>query len=188
MRLLRVVRHGVTASNMERRLMGRLDESLSEEGVKQSEALAAGWTEAVDVIFSSPLARAHETATILNAKLDVPLVIREELAERDSGSLSGQLWNVIPKLTNGVLSIERLQANYEIDYSPWGGESKEAVKVRVQGILSFMKSTKEYSHPVAVTHAGILRIMYLLFGRSLESGIANASVHEFDLDTLPTLP
>ncbi len=68
-RTLVLVRHGATALNEARRFQGWSDPSLSPEGRRQVEALAAGWEARFGVlppvIHGSDLARALETARIL---------------------------------------------------------------------------------------------------------------------------
>ena len=89
-----MVRHGQTDSNAAKRIMGqRVDESLNDEGRRQAEELREGIQDKMfDVIFSSPLKRAEETARILAHERNVPVVLRAELKERDFGALSGKTW------------------------------------------------------------------------------------------------
>ena len=63
---LYVVRHGETIWNQERRVQGITDIPLTEEGIKSAEDLKelVGSLN-IDVVISSPLSRARETAKIL---------------------------------------------------------------------------------------------------------------------------
>ena len=61
-----LIRHGATKANREHRYLGRTDESLSTEGVKElREAIYRGCYPKVDYLFSSPLKRCLKTANIL---------------------------------------------------------------------------------------------------------------------------
>jgi len=90
MTTLLLVRHGETDWNAERRWQGHADVPLNERGREQARALAeqlAG--ESVDAIYSSDLSRARDTADILGARLDVPVVVDADLREIDVGPVEG---------------------------------------------------------------------------------------------------
>lgn len=80
--MLLLVRHGVTEANREGRYLGRTDIALSAEGERQVERLAR-WLPAADLIVSSPLRRARQTA----AGLGGPVEIDERWIELDYGPL-----------------------------------------------------------------------------------------------------
>ena len=62
-----VVRHGETAYNAEGRYTGRTDIGLNEEGCMQAKILAEKLkTVPIDIIISSTLKRARETAIIIS--------------------------------------------------------------------------------------------------------------------------
>ncbi|MFH8132552.1 MAG: histidine phosphatase family protein, partial [Candidatus Aenigmatarchaeota archaeon] len=62
-----LVRHAETEGSEKGIFLGSIDESLNEKGRKQAEKLAERLKkEKIDVIFSSKLKRAKETAEIIN--------------------------------------------------------------------------------------------------------------------------
>ncbi|QKY71073.1 histidine phosphatase family protein [Lentibacillus sp. CBA3610] len=80
------VRHGITRWNKEGRAQGSSDIPLDEEGLKQAgmlaERLGVGeW----DIVYSSDLLRAKQTAEILNGKLGTKLHLDSRLRERSGG-------------------------------------------------------------------------------------------------------
>ena len=86
------VRHGITEWNVEGRAQGQTDIPLNEEGRKQAAALAdrllseEGW----DVIASSDLQRARETAEIIAHRLHIgEIVFDERLREIHCGLIEG---------------------------------------------------------------------------------------------------
>jgi probable phosphoglycerate mutase len=84
------MRHGETLSNRERRFQGQLDIELNEIGRLQAQQAAkrlAG--EGISIIYSSDLRRAAESAEIVAAALDIPLVTDRRLRERHLGVLQG---------------------------------------------------------------------------------------------------
>lgn len=91
MRLL-LGRHGQSIGDVEpRRIEGSADFPLTDVGRKQAKmlALAIASQYTVDRIFSSPLVRAHETATTVAGATGLTVQIDPRLAERNSGLLAG---------------------------------------------------------------------------------------------------
>ena len=85
-----LMRHGETAWNRERRIMGDLDIPLTDEGRAQCEgaaALLAGY--GVTRIVSSPLVRAAESAAIVSARLGLPVEHDARLVEVRFGQWQG---------------------------------------------------------------------------------------------------
>ena len=90
---LYLVRHGENPANVKREFSYKiLDYSLNERGVRQAEQTAAYFTNGdvkVDVIFSSPLKRAMETAQIIGAQTGHDVSIIEEFREINCGDFDG---------------------------------------------------------------------------------------------------
>lgn len=85
-----LVRHGLTKWNKEDRLQGNINTSLSSEGKKQAEKLAKRLrNEKIDIIFTSPMNRAYETAKIINKRHNYKLLIDENLKEIKYGIFEG---------------------------------------------------------------------------------------------------
>ena len=85
-----ITRHGQTEWNSLGRLQGRKDIELNEVGKEQ--ALITGEKikdEKIDIIITSPLKRARETAEIINKQLNVEIIEDDRLIERDYGELEG---------------------------------------------------------------------------------------------------
>jgi uncharacterized phosphatase len=88
-----IIRHGETDWNASGRLQGCEDIELNDSGRGQALQLAGYFqTEPWDVVVSSPLKRALETAEIIARRLNIPTVhVVDELKERHYGSGSGLL-------------------------------------------------------------------------------------------------
>jgi probable phosphoglycerate mutase len=135
---LLLVRHGETDWNAERRWQGHADVPLNERGRDQARALAeelaAG--ERIDVVYSSDLARARETAEIAADRLGLELVLEPDLREIDVGSRQGRTW-------------------MEIDDGPkWDGEPIESHAGRIIGVLVRVARAHENARVLVVTHGG----------------------------------
>jgi glucosyl-3-phosphoglycerate phosphatase len=89
---LLVVRHGRTGYNATARIQGQLDVGLDEVGRAQAVA-AADWLARLgpDVIVSSDLSRAADTAAALAAVTGLPVRSDPRLRERDFGQWQGLL-------------------------------------------------------------------------------------------------
>ncbi len=84
--MLAFVRHGETLDNREGRLLGRSDPPLTPKGRLQAEALAAALAPLEPgAVFSSPLARAVETATSIAQACGIEVAVDERLIEIDYG-------------------------------------------------------------------------------------------------------
>ncbi|MBN2300057.1 MAG: histidine phosphatase family protein [Acholeplasmataceae bacterium] len=93
--ILAIVRHGQTFYNANGIVQGRVNIPLNSVGRKQALTLGkmlAKKKESFDVIASSPLSRAIETAYIISKALDYhkPIRIEQRLLERDFFHLDGQ--------------------------------------------------------------------------------------------------
>jgi probable phosphoglycerate mutase len=111
-----LVRHGQSTWNADGRWQGRADPPLSELGRRQA-------TVAVDTIrelgiarlFASPLARAHETATIVSRALGLPIEPDARLQERDAGEWTGCTRAEIEEGWPGYLADGKRPAGFETD-------------------------------------------------------------------------
>ena len=113
---LYLVRHGETDWNAARRIQGRTDIPLNATGREQArqagELLARRRWHAV---YTSPLGRAHETASIIAQRVGVGDVTDvDELVERDYGEAEG-------------MSFEQIEALYPEGVRAPGQETREQV-------------------------------------------------------------
>lgn len=175
------IRHGETEFNKLGKTMGQIcDESLNQEGVEQAEQVSQGLPQDIDIIFFSPLKRAKETAEIINRYLNKPFESRDELKERNYGSLSGKTWENIAVISK-IENIYELDKTFRYDYRPFGGESVEEVKSRLLRFIEELKSKYDGKKVLIVTHGGLIRIMHNIFPQKERPIISNASVHEFEI-------
>lgn len=90
---LYVIRHGETAWNRQRLLQGKSDIELNENGRRLAEVTAQGMKDIpFDLAFTSPLKRAKETAKIILAGRDIPVIEDERIAEISFGIFEGKPW------------------------------------------------------------------------------------------------
>ncbi len=89
--MILLARHGETDWNVPPvRVMGSVDIPLNHRGREQALELAAQ-ADGVAALYSSPLARARETAEIVGAELGLEPVLDDRLAESHRGAWEGRL-------------------------------------------------------------------------------------------------
>jgi len=146
-------------SNAQARWHSDEDEGISVAGRKNSEAAAERLRvlakNAVDLIVSSHLRRAVETAQILAAAIGTPGIVSDpQLAERDMGDWSGRAPAEVDALWPGVLAAwiaGRIPG-------PPGGEPDSAVARRARE--SLLRHARGGWHLiVVVTHGGVIRAL-----------------------------
>ena len=129
-----IVRHGETVWNKSRLLQGSRDIELSEEG-RQA---AVGRREQLkdidfDIIYSSPLSRAYETACIIRGDKDTEIIKDNRLREIDFGVNEGKNSLELQKdKTNPFCKFFDDPKNYE---APEDGESLQEVCVRTKEFM-----------------------------------------------------
>ena len=172
MTLLYLVRHGETDWNRARRIQGSTDIPLNATGRQQAATTGAllarrEW----DGVYSSPLSRAFETASIIAAELGLgtPQTI-DAIVERNYGTAEGMTWSEIDgKFPPGT----------EVP----GRESRDEVADRVLPALLQLAEEHPDQSLVVVSHGGVIRsILNAVHPESSGEQIRNGSVHSFRHD------
>ena len=148
---LMLIRHGPTAWNTEKRLQGRTDIPLSEEGLRR----VSGWRlppEASEMIwFCSPLSRAQQTA----ATLGLTATVDPRLIELDFGRWEGKRLSDLRSEDPDGMDREEARG---LDMTPPGGESPRQVLARLQPLLEEM--ARRGAATGCVTHKGVIRAVF----------------------------
>ncbi|MGE7602873.1 histidine phosphatase family protein [Peribacillus sp. NPDC097675] len=85
-----IVRHGETDWNVQGKLQGQTDIPLNESGKIQARKCGEFLSKDTwDVMISSPLKRAKETAEIIAQLVDSPIILKEEFIEKNFGDAEG---------------------------------------------------------------------------------------------------
>ena len=184
------IRHGETISNKKKVRQGvAIDDYLDTQGVMQIQQITAIVKHLeLDVLYTSYLKRAEETAALINNELTehIPILHDFRLRERDFGSLSGKSHEEWDKLLPDNREKEAIQA---YDYKPFGGESVEEVRQRsVSAILDIIENN-DHKNVGIITHNGVIRLLLFHFpdmpriyrGLDTDKDIANADIYEWDI-------
>ena len=140
--MIYIVRHGETDWNKEHRIQGHQDIPLNEQGRRDAKKAKNKLKNVnFDVVFSSPLSRALETAKIIT---DHDIIIAKRLIERGNGQLEG---------CNNLDIIKSIPWNEEkvIEY---GVEPISELRERVNSFLDEIVNNYKDKNVLIVTHAG----------------------------------
>lgn len=123
------VRHGQTPSSAAKLYAGHDDKELTDHGHEQARVLAKDLArrETIDVILSSPLARARQTARYLSTATGVDVTVDDGLLEIDFGAWDGLSFQEARERDPEL--HERWTTDTAV--SPPGGESIQALHRRV---------------------------------------------------------
>ncbi len=155
---LYLIRHGETDWNMSGHWQGHVDVPLNAIGKEQARLLAQRLkTEPVrfDVLYSSDLARAYQTAWAISEVIGLPVELLPSLREIDLGTWSG-------------LTREQILQRFPIEYAlleqgqdvPRGGaETLNALRRRVVEVVEAIMAQHLGETLVFVTHGGPVRML-----------------------------
>jgi 2,3-bisphosphoglycerate-dependent phosphoglycerate mutase len=167
-----------------RQTAGHFDSPLTESGLRQAHALSDGLDgKGIEVIYSSDLGRAMQTATIIAEKLGLEINIDRRLRERHLGTMQG-------------LTKKEFRQQYpdewaafdsgDPDYCFPDGESAQQRYERsvacVQELVKLLPDRKA----LVVTHGGVLNgLFYMAIGIPLSEprrfSLFNASINSFSM-------
>ncbi|GHU08483.1 hypothetical protein FACS189431_4820 [Alphaproteobacteria bacterium] len=155
------VRHGQTDWNKQGRAMGRTDQPLNDEGRKQAEQAREKLKgKKIDLILSSPLKRAKETAEIINKDFNVPIIFRDELVERNFGEREGK-----------ISTPEDYEDNWDYEKSLTDtGESVKEIFERVHSLIDEIKEKYAGKNILVASHGGVARAFRFYFEKMPEDG------------------
>lgn len=144
--MLYLVRHGRTAQNAARRLLGRMDVPLDDVGLRQAGTLGSVPALAgAGRVVSSPLARARDTAAMIGP----PVVVDDRWVELDYGAFDGR----------DLASAAELWAGWDSDleYRPPGGESLGDLGRRVRAACDDLWAEAAAADVVVVSHVSPIK-------------------------------
>lgn len=153
---LYVARHGQTWANVEHRYLGSLDPELTELGRQQATQLRAQLPARVDILATSPLLRARQTAQILSEPLGLEPQVLQAFRERHVGVFEG-LTQAEAKARYPELWARNITRQW--DLAPPGGESIAEVAERVRGGLQDLARRYSGRTVVLVAHGFVAKTL-----------------------------
>ncbi|MET9241867.1 bifunctional RNase H/acid phosphatase [Nonomuraea sp. NPDC003709] len=158
---LLLLRHGETALSVERRFSGRGDAELTANGLAQAAAAAERLSREpyrLDVIVSSPLKRARQTAEAVARRTGLDVEVDEDLRELDFGDWEGHTFTEVQRRWPAELSTWLADP----ETAPPGGESFATVARRVQAAGERLVERYEGKTVLAVSHVTPIKMLLRL--------------------------
>ena len=154
---LYIIRHGQTDSNLKNTYLGKTDIPLNDTGIQQAKAAAVRFSDVeFDVIYSSPLIRAVQTAQEIADKRGLNIRLNYGIAERDYGVFDN-------------LTMQEIEEKYPEEHSEWmrnwfdyvvpEGESAAGVHKRTGEAMDRITENYKDKNIALVTHLGAARHM-----------------------------
>jgi len=154
-----LIRHGETRSNLLKIYAGWSDEPLTEHGMRQAYQVGKFLATCdIDVIYTSPLWRAIQTAEIIAQQTGAPVIKENGFIEMRMGPWEGK-------------SEEEVAATYPDEWLIWlkkpaelrlpGRETLDQLLDRVLNTFARIKTRNHQGHVVVVTHYAIVRVALL---------------------------
>ena len=172
-----VARHGETSWNALNRVCGRTDLPLTENGLRQAQLLADRTEKLkIDLIISSPMLRARQTAMPAAQRLGLPVLTDERLIEQNYGIYEG-----VDRKDPGFLGNKR-----QFAYRYPGGESMMDVAYRVYSLIEELKVKHSDKNVLLVCPGGGCRLIRTYFEDMTNEEFfryseENANVREYTL-------
>lgn len=188
-----LIRHAEAMGNINETFQGRTDENVTEKGYKQLAELSKRFKDiSLDVIYSSPLVRAKETAKAVDKYHGIDVSYDEGLIEINGGVWEGKKWADLPTL-------------YPVEFNLWtykmhefyieNGETMAEVSERMQKTIGEIVSQNLGKSIAIVSHGCAIRT-YLCYasGNTLDklhdvgwSDNTSVSLIEYGADLTPNL-
>jgi ribonuclease H / adenosylcobalamin/alpha-ribazole phosphatase len=145
-----LLRHGQTALSVERRFAGRGDVPLTDVGERQAAAAAArlAGRGGIDLVVTSPLARAFRTAELVAEASGAALLVNDDLAETDFGEWEGMTFAEVMARWPEEMAAWR----ESVDAAPPGGESLADAARRTLAALDRLLSEHGNKTITVVSH------------------------------------
>ncbi|WP_261985760.1 bifunctional RNase H/acid phosphatase [Microbispora sp. CSR-4] len=155
---LLLLRHGQTPLSVEKRFSGLGDPSLTPTGLAQAEAAALRLSREpyeVEVIVTSPLARARQTAEAVAARTGLQVLVDDDLRETDFGDWEGHTFAEIQQRWPRELAAWLADP----DVAPPGGESFASTARRVEQARDRIVKAHEGRSVVVVSHVTPIKML-----------------------------
>ena len=182
-----LVRHGETDWNAERRLQGYTDIPLNARGLAQAAQIAKALKKVhfqFDVLYTSDLQRAKQTAQAIEDSYAVSATSHNLLRERHLGALQGLTTSEAP-----LLEPELWQAHLsrDIHQELRGGESILQFATRIKAVFQEIQEKYTGKTILIVSHGGALDMMYrMVSNQALDAEraitVPNASLNWISCD------
>ena len=152
------VRHGETFWNKEKKIQGQSDIPLNEYGIELAYVTADAMKDiSFDIVYSSPLLRAKETADILVKDRNLEVYTDSRLVEMSFGEGEGES---LPEIhTHPEMKLYNFIHNPGEYIPPIGGETFEELYIRCKSFIDdvILPEEDKYDTMLIVGHGALIR-------------------------------
>ncbi|TDD39845.1 bifunctional RNase H/acid phosphatase [Nonomuraea terrae] len=155
---LLLLRHGETELSLERRFSGRGEAELTANGLAQASAAAERLSREpyrLDVIVTSPLKRARQTAEAVAARTGLDVEVEDDLKETDFGDWEGHTFTEVQRRWPAELTAWLADP----DVAPPGGESFAQAALRVDAAGERLVERYAGKTVLAVSHVTPIKLL-----------------------------
>lgn len=175
-----LVRHGETLGNLEKKYIGKTDETLCDAGIKKIlDFVSKKKYPDADVVFSSPMKRCLETAALIFPEKKI--FVLKKFTEIDFGSFEGKNFCELEKNPDYKRWIS---SGGKTDF-PNGEKKSHFIKRSIGSFFTMVKKAQKLDAKkiCAVIHGGnIMAVLSSLTGKNyFDFQIANGEFYSFDL-------
>ena len=159
--VLYVTRHGATLKNELGLIQGQTECDLSNNGIEEAEKLASIVKDIdIDVVISSPLKRAYDTAHIITEGR-LPINTDDRLIERDWGMCEGA----------HIEEVDTVKCwNFFLNTDDNGIEKVQDLLARISEFLEDIKVKYKDKNVLVVAHSAVLRAIHYCLHSIPEDG------------------
>ena len=185
-----LVRHGQTDWNVLEKLQGKTDIELNNVGKQQAETTRELIkNEKFDLIITSPLRRAKETACIINKELNIQIIEDKRLMERGFGELEGKNNDEMESIREKSPEVDEIW-NYNKNSGIYNVEKLKDFCGRIYEFLDEIIEKYNDKKVLVVAHGGTSVIVKCYFmkyplekftGRYEIKGLKNCEVARFEV-------
>ena len=177
-----LIRHGETSWNAEKRLQGHTDIPLNSRGALQARQMAQALKDinlTFDVLYTSDLKRAADTANAVVELFGVDAQVDSTLRERHFGALQGISISEAPLLRPDIWQAHIAR---DLEHELAGGESIQQFALRVQSALDKIQVRHAGKTILIVSHGGTLDMIYRIASKQALNAERVASVPNASLN------
>jgi len=180
-----LIRHGETDWNIQKRYQGRSDTELNETGINQVQQLAQGLKEEkIEVIYTSDLTRAYQTAVIIADGRKIPIHKLPGLRECSFGIWEGKTYEEMQEQLPE--EVARIKGDPVTEIRT-GGENREQLSTRVTTAIQQIIAQHPNQTVLIVAHGGSLAVaLEYITGEGLiarsKYWLENAGYHIIDYE------
>ncbi len=177
--MIYAIRHGETDWNKFGYIQGGgSNPPLNENGIQQAQQLAPKLENlGIQIIYSSDLLRAYQTAEEINKLLNLQIIKTPLLRETFYGDLEGQLSSITNTNPEYKKICDAVDMGDNDAHFP-NGESRNMV---VNRMIKFLKNIDKSKNTLLTTHGGMIR-SFCVLNHMEDRAIKNCGGIKFDLD------